>query len=58
MQTSDSVGNENNPIVENLSTVAASAFKELEMAKHDLKENFGWGFTDLDIKGISPFIDE
>ena len=35
MQTSES---ENNPIVENLSNVAATAFKELEMAKQDLKE--------------------
>jgi len=38
MQTSDSVSNDNNPIVENLSNVAVTAFKELEMVKHDLKE--------------------
>ena len=38
MQTSDSITNDKNPIVENLSNVAATAFKELEMAKHDLKE--------------------
>ncbi len=38
MQTSDSITNDNDPIVKNLSNVAVTAFKELEMAKQDLKE--------------------
>ena len=38
MQTSSSIDSDKDPIVKNLSNVAVTAFKELEMAKQDLKE--------------------
>jgi two-component system sensor histidine kinase HydH len=39
MQTADNIDNYNSdPVVKNLSTVAATAFKELEMANYDLRE--------------------
>ena len=39
MQASDNVDNYNSdPVVKNLSNVAATAFKELEMAKHDIRD--------------------